>query len=137
MKTIEVNGHRVETDGITVWVNSPEINVGRYGPRAVDVHLKPELQMKGDHCFDCFKRTVFPADDWKRFCKGMMIVHGVKVPDDFEPQTIYEYAGFRYRVVQDDRSNVSMVPVPGQHSAAEKDKHRCAAREQYLEDRSR
>lgn len=48
----------------------------------------------------------------------------------------YEYAGFLYKVEPSDRGPV-LSPLEGQHPAAAKQKHVMAARECYLDDRSR
>jgi len=47
-----------------------------------------------------------------------------------EKQARYEYAGFIYLV----GDNHEMMPLPGQHPAAGKEKHRRAAREAYLKE---
>lgn len=46
----------------------------------------------------------------------------------------YEYAGFVYEVIHDGET-VRLTPIPGQHSAANKEKHIRAARECYKQDR--
>lgn len=46
----------------------------------------------------------------------------------------YEYAGFLYNIVIQEDGRLVADPIPGQHSAASKDKHRRAALEQYLSD---
>lgn len=46
-----------------------------------------------------------------------------------------EYAGFRYRVATNsDYGFYTATPLEGQHSAANKEKHRMAAIEKYLEE---
>jgi transposase len=45
----------------------------------------------------------------------------------------YEYAGFKYEVTTED-GDVVMTPIPGQHHAAWKERHRRAAKECYLEE---
>jgi hypothetical protein len=47
---------------------------------------------------------------------------------------IYEYAGFRYFLIFRENGQLIMDPVPGQHPAAYKEKHRRAAAEQYLDE---
>ncbi len=47
---------------------------------------------------------------------------------------IYEYAGFTYLVESKSGGGVKLIPAPGQHPAAYKEKHRRAALECYLED---
>lgn len=46
---------------------------------------------------------------------------------------IYEYAGFNYYVIHVP-GGIEMRPVEGQHPAAQKEKHRRAARDCYLQD---
>lgn len=47
----------------------------------------------------------------------------------------YEYAGFEYQITKtSDRPDWQAVPLLGQHRAANKDKHRRAAIECYLQD---
>lgn len=48
----------------------------------------------------------------------------------------YEYAGFRFHIVYRENGTLIMDPVPGQHPAAYKEKHRRAAAEQYLQENS-
>ena len=128
---IEIDGAVVETDGKVVWVNT-DINLGRYGPRAVDVHHTAQVQTEeGEHCLDCFIRGVDPDIDWNRFKASMLEHHKVNIPDNFKPKTVHEYAGFLFEVVS-NQGNINVVPMPGQHAAAHKDKHRMAAREEYL-----
>ena len=53
-----------------------------------------------------------------------------------EAEDAYEYAGFKYIPVHKG-NGIVMEPVPGQHKAAYKEKHRQAALQQYLEDKRR
>ena len=47
----------------------------------------------------------------------------------------YEYAGFMYDITGEG-SAVAAIPLPGQHPAANKEKHRMAAIECWLDDKS-
>lgn len=46
---------------------------------------------------------------------------------------VYEYAGFQYDVYKVG-IGVELRPVPGQHQAAQKERHVRAARDQYKQD---
>lgn len=46
----------------------------------------------------------------------------------------YAYAGFQYEIIQLDNGKFSATPLPGQHPAAAKEKHRRAALENFIED---
>lgn len=47
---------------------------------------------------------------------------------------IYEYVGFKFRIVQDDVGRYKAIALPNQHKAAYKDKHARAALEMFLEE---
>lgn len=74
----------ITSDGKTVWVNT-DINLGRFGAHAVDVHHDAEGQGAGKHCLDCFLRTGDLDADWARFKAGMLAHHGVTVSDIHKP----------------------------------------------------
>lgn len=42
-----------------------------------------------------------------------------------------EYAGFKYDITEDGDGGFTVTPLPGQHRAVNKDKHRRAALEEY------
>ena len=44
-----------------------------------------------------------------------------------------EYAGFWYEITKDDSGNYVATPLPGQHYAANRDKHKRAVLEEYLD----
>ncbi len=48
--------------------------------------------------------------------------------------TEYEYAGFRYRMVEEG-GRFRAIPLPGQHPAASKDRHRRNAESQFAEEK--
>lgn len=59
------------------------------------------------------------------------------IPETVQGRTcVYEYAGFRYNIVETGRS-ITATPCPGQHPAANKEKHRRAAVELYREGRGK
>jgi len=49
-------------------------------------------------------------------------------------QETFEYAGFEYTLGENTHGEPVMIPVPGQHPAASKDKHCRAALEEYQAD---
>lgn len=86
MKLPEVGDFEVLTDTRTVWVNGADgMNLGRYGPRGVDVHVNFDGQLAGGYCADCFVRTDDPRADWDRFRESMKRVHDIDVSDGFRP----------------------------------------------------
>lgn len=44
-----------------------------------------------------------------------------------------EYAGFRYDITEDGDGGFTVTPLPGQHPAVNKDKHKRAALDEYLD----
>jgi hypothetical protein len=50
---------------------------------------------------------------------------------------IHEYAGFRYFMEYENGLAVRATPCPGQHPAANKEKHRRAALETYQQENRR
>lgn len=73
--------HEIITDGRTVWVNSPEVCLGRFGPNGVDVHNDTAGQMAGHQCLDCR-----PGDpDWEAFKTAMLKHHGITVAESHKP----------------------------------------------------
>ena len=75
----------ITSDGTTVWVNT-DINLGRFGKHAVDVHHDAAGQAAGKHCLNCFRRTPGNlVEDWNRFKASMLEHHGVNVSDHHRP----------------------------------------------------
>lgn len=58
-----------------------------------------------------------------------VIIEPMEVPED------YEYAGFRYQVLNTRHGETFMVPYQGQHAAAWKGVHMRAARDMYLQEK--
>ena len=69
----------IMTDGITVWVNTPEGLIGRLGPRGIDVHAKPGSDV---HCLDCRR---LPENPWESFVGSMEKHHGVTIQKKWQP----------------------------------------------------
>ena len=73
--------HQITTDGHTVWVNSPEVCLGRFGPNGVDVHKDAEGQVEsGVSCLDCDRKP-----DWGRFVASMKEHHDITVEENYRP----------------------------------------------------
>jgi hypothetical protein len=47
----------------------------------------------------------------------------------------YEYAGFQYIIIETPDGSMTAFPKPGQHPAANKEKHRMAAISCFKQDR--
>lgn len=63
------------TDGRTLWINSPQVLIGRFSPMGVDVHSEGT-------CASC--KTGDP--DWDQFVRLMAEVHAVTVPGGLRPE---------------------------------------------------
>lgn len=73
-------------DGRTVWVNTNDCCIGRFGNGGVDIHKDAEGQLKdGTECLECFPRTKDLNSDWTRFVAGMKHYYGVTVDDSLKP----------------------------------------------------
>lgn len=85
----------IRSDGKTVWVNGPEVCLGRFGPRGVDVHNDAAGQMEGHQCLDCRQEP-----DWEAFKASMLKYHEVEVSDDYRPDWVtvkpHPYQGLEF-----------------------------------------
>jgi hypothetical protein len=73
--------HQIETDGKTIWINGPDVCLGRFSRTGVDVHGNAEEQMEmGIACKDCSS-----TPDWKQFVDSMMEHHGISVASKYRP----------------------------------------------------
>jgi hypothetical protein len=75
-----IAGHEVIGDGQTVWVNSGNGAVGRFGRTRVDVHSPDNTA-----CEDCGPVGDDKVAAWERFKLGMRTHHKVDVPERFRP----------------------------------------------------
>jgi len=77
--------HIVESDGITVWVNTEAECIGRFGQMGIDIHHTIEQQMAGStQCLECTHGPVSRLD-WERFKEAMLEHYGVAVGDEHIP----------------------------------------------------
>ena len=76
----------VESDGVTVWVNSQQGDcIGRFGRNGIDIHRTVEAQLNGaDQCLHCTHGAV-TADRWQEFKDKMLELYGVTVTDEHKP----------------------------------------------------
>lgn len=77
---VYVTQAEVTWDGITVWVNSAEASIGRFGRMGIDVHTAD-----GSGCLHC---THAPTDNpwaWGQFVADMLTFHGVVIPAEAMP----------------------------------------------------
>jgi hypothetical protein len=73
------------SNGRTVWVNTPEGNIGRFSVYGIDVHRTISQQMEGQP--ECLACTHEPTNfgDWRRFQSLMKQHHNVTVIDYHMP----------------------------------------------------
>ena len=89
MKRREYQGDiEIFSDGRTVWVNTPECAIGRFGPYGIDVHRTIQAQMEGQP--ECLACTHGPTNlaDWRRFQTLMIEHYNVMIPDNHMPSSI-------------------------------------------------
>ena len=80
--------HQIETDGTTVWVNSADSCVGRFGRMGVDVHTTLSAQMAGaPQCLECVHGPVTVATWWV-FQRAMEKHYGIVVDDTYMPRRL-------------------------------------------------
>lgn len=77
--------YAIESDGITVWVNTGFECIGRFGRMGIDIHRTMDQQMKGgSECLECTHGPVSRLD-WERFKEAMLEYYGVAVDDEHMP----------------------------------------------------
>jgi hypothetical protein len=78
--------HIIETDGITVWVNTAHECIGRFGQMGIDIHTTIEAQAAGSgQCLECSHGPV-SIEHWERFKVAMLEHYGVVVTDKHKPR---------------------------------------------------
>lgn len=75
----------VSTNGVTVWVNSSTVLLGRFGMMGVDVHSADPKA--GVHCLHCTHGRTNKSD-WGVFKLAMLTYHGVVVDDEYMPERL-------------------------------------------------
>lgn len=79
------NEYTVESDGITVWVNTAHECIGRFGKMGIDIHNTIEEQMAGSaQCLECTHGPV-TLKDWEQFKTSMLAHYGAIVSDKHKP----------------------------------------------------
>ncbi len=82
------DGFEISSDGRTVWVNDPFINVGRFSRNGIDIHHSAEQQIVGGkQCLDC-KAGPCTEADWEYFKAGMLRVYNVLIEDKHKPKNL-------------------------------------------------
>ena len=77
--------HEIISDGVTVWVNTAILCIGRFGRMGIDVHRGTIEEQRVSECLDCTHGPVSP-EDWERFKSSMLKFHGVVVGDEHRPK---------------------------------------------------
>lgn len=76
--------YKIDTDGVTVWINGPVHCMARFGRMGIDIHRYPADAVVGECLFCTHAPTA--AVDWKLFRTKMKELHGVVVPDRYTPK---------------------------------------------------
>lgn len=77
--------YEITTDGITVWVNDLEKNIGRFGRMGIDIHQATIQKASQDgECLFC-THAVTTKEDWDTFVLKMKEFHDVEVASNFMP----------------------------------------------------
>ncbi len=74
-----VTDYRITSDGVTVWVNSPEGAIARFGRQGIDIHT-----MDTTRCLFCRLGPV-EESDWRLFQLKMLEHYGIDVGDEYTP----------------------------------------------------
>jgi len=78
--------YEITTDGTTVWVNSSDGAIARFGKNGIDIHCSlGEMVEFGTQCLQCTHQPT-TVDDWRAFQDGMLKHHGISVSDGFMPK---------------------------------------------------
>jgi hypothetical protein len=86
-RTSALPRYEIATDGKTVWVNTANGCIGRFGLQGVDIHHEPLKQMErgSSECLFCTHGPVSRAD-WELFVAKMLELHKVTVPQRYMPR---------------------------------------------------
>lgn len=78
--------YQIDTDHITVWVNSAEGCIARFGVNGIDIHKTFYEQRSGaSECLQCTHAPTTAAD-WETFKDGMAKHYGIVVTDKYKPR---------------------------------------------------
>jgi hypothetical protein len=77
---------QIETDGITVWVNTEVGCIARFGRQGIDIH-RMHAETKGV-CDECLYCTHAPTTktDWHTFVAKTLELYRLKVPEKYMPR---------------------------------------------------
>lgn len=77
----------IETDGVTVWINSGEgFCYARFGRMGIDVHRVPDFDRGVEkECLFCTHEVVVPKD-WETFKTKVLEFHGIPITDLHKPK---------------------------------------------------
>jgi hypothetical protein len=70
---------QITTDGITVWVNTREGAIGRFGQMGIDIHTAD-----GTACLQCTHEPT-TLKCWILFVIGMRHHHGIEIGPEYKP----------------------------------------------------
>ena len=81
--TITPDNVQIQSDGKTVWVNTPNGNcIARFGKMGIDIH-HDDTNGKAQ-CLYCTHELTQPKD-WKTFQEKTKELHNVEVTDEHKP----------------------------------------------------
>lgn len=75
--------HIVESDGVTVWVDTAVACVGRFGVHGIDIHREIGDQSLGECLFCTHQETT--VTDWLTFKVKMLELYGIAVLEKHRP----------------------------------------------------
>jgi hypothetical protein len=77
---------QVDTDGVTVWVNTEAGCIARFGRQGIDIHrTHAEMKAVGDECLFCTHGPTTKTD-WHLFVAKMLELYRFKVPEKYIPR---------------------------------------------------
>lgn len=77
----------IDSDGITVWINSAFGLLGRFGRMGIDIHRPVEEQKDYGECLFCTHAPT-TREDWDIFVAKMKELFGVVVPKRHMPKRL-------------------------------------------------
>ncbi len=78
--------YQIDSDGETVWVNTSDGCIGRFGKLGIDIHQEPLKQASGrSECLFC---THGPTgfSDWELFCSKMKDIYKIYISESYTPR---------------------------------------------------
>lgn len=74
----------VESDGTTVWVNTLDGMIGRFGRAGIDIHRPLKEQSEKGECLYC-THAMTTSRDWPIFVQKMKELFDIDVPESHKP----------------------------------------------------